>query len=204
MQGLAAAAGALGFALASAPSPGPVKALILSADLRYEVHGVFEGAGLGGQGACAPPGQELVLLAYRVTNAGAEDLPAPAVPRLLLVGPTGLAYHPDPSLSAQTEARAMPFLSFQGGRLRAGQAAVQADVYITPAGAVRSGGWRARADRLAAMAEPLPSAERLIVEGCGRSAGPPPLSSEPEADAPARRAAPTPTPAPPTSAAAPD
>ncbi len=204
MRGLAAAAGAIGVALATAPSPGPPKALIRYADLSYAVQGVFEGAGLGGPGACAPPGRELFLLAYRVTNTGAQELAAPAVPRLLLVAPSGLAYRPDPALSAQTEARAMPFLSFPGGRLAAGQAAVQADVYIIPAGVARSGGWRARADQSAAVAEPLPTAERLIVEECGPGATPPDLRAEPEADARAHRAAPTPTPLPPASAADPD
>lgn len=169
MPGLAAAAASIGLAVSASTHAATPATIVTFGALRYEVRGVLHGAGLGGSPpGCAAPGAELLVVVYRVVNTGAE-ISGAAVPRLALLDPQGRSHAREAMLSEAAERRGTPYLSLRGGRLRAGEGAVLADVFMAPGAALEQKGWRVRAASYGATPYVLPTPAPVVVDDCPRA-----------------------------------
>lgn len=135
--------------------------------LLYEVRSVNRARGMGGSPAyCARPNQDVILMVYTVRNDNDYAISAQAVPRLVMLDPSGLATSADRERTEALKGRLSPYLTIRGGRLEAGQTVVLADVFTTPRNATRDYAWNFRIAPLSTRPVLLPEPVQTPIAEC--------------------------------------
>jgi hypothetical protein len=172
MAGLAAIAAKIA---ASAAVTAHIAAPIGSMDygrLHYDARAVNDSTGLGGNPAyCGLPATDIVQVVYTVTNRGAESLTTPAVPRLVLIGPDGVAHPPDRLLTELVALKANPPIMMRHGVLASGESVILADVFVLKRYAIRDLVFHLRPAPPAAQAILLPQSAPVDTRECPRPIG---------------------------------
>jgi hypothetical protein len=154
-----------GAALASHVSP-PLTYMDLGR-IHYDIRSVDNSTGLGGfPPYCGPGDSDVLQVVYMVRNDGAVALPAPAVPRLVLVDPNGTSIRPDQQLTQMMAVKTIPPMIFHKGVLAARETRVQADIFLPPAGDIHRRGYKLRVDSNGEQPQILPQSTEIYTPEC--------------------------------------
>jgi hypothetical protein len=135
--------------------------------INYQVRAVNHSTGLGGSPPyCGPPTMDTIQVVYSVTNGTDAPLPDPAIPRLVLLPPSGEVIQPDLALGESLARKAEPPMLLHNGVLAAHETRVRADVFLAPKNAVTSVVYHLRPAPSVAQPLILPLSVRVDTPEC--------------------------------------
>ena len=138
-----------------------------SGRIHYDIRAVNNSTGLGGfPPNCGPPADDVLSIVYIVRNDGETALPAPAVPRLMLINPDGNPVRPDRAMSDALSLVTIPPMIFHHGVLAPHESQVRADVFLTPAHDIHYRVYRLKVDSNGEPPITLPNSTDVFTPEC--------------------------------------